>query len=81
MSELDGFQVVITGRVGPGQAEFTLDNVTKAGAGELIRQWHRPRWFRRGVGVTARDRAGQEVFVYWADMLDLRVQPQAEVYP
>lgn len=81
MSELDGYQVVITGRVELGTATFTLDNVTTAGAAELVRQWRRPRWFRRGVGVTVHNRARQEDFVYWADMLALRVQPQAEVFP
>jgi hypothetical protein len=46
---------------------------------ELTKQWARPNILRKGKGLTALNADGDEVFVKWGDVIDLRTQPQSEV--
>lgn len=79
MSEQIGFQVVITAWIGDDEGTFTLNRLPADRAEELLRQWQRPSWLRKGVGVEAFNDEGDEVLVFWRELTGLRIQPQVEV--
>jgi hypothetical protein len=74
-----GYQVVITCWVGNEESMVTMNTDFAGPAEALLRQWHRPAWLRKGSGMVADTDENEEVFVHWRDVIEMRIQPMAEV--
>ena len=80
MSELDGYQVVVLIECQcdcEGAEEHAMDNLSLDEANALLRQWHRHWLLRKGSGLVL-TRDGEDMFVPWRKVLDMRIQPQVE---
>lgn len=78
MSERGGYQVALLVEIDGAVEEHSLDNLPLNRAEELLRQWYRPAWLRRGTGLLL-EPPGRQVMVRWRDVLEMRMQPQREV--